>query len=222
MSTMPDGVGIIGGTGPMGRGLAARIAQSGLAVLLGSREPLRAAEAATGIQERLGAGAGFVQGGSNPEAASFGDLTLLTVPYQPGSPLLSELAELLRGRVLVSTAAPMEFRGGRPHPLRPAAGSAAQDLAQGCPGALVVGAFHTVSAPVLAQLDVTLDEDVIVTSDHLAAKSLVIRLVELLPGLRGVDGGGLENATFSEGLTPFLIRLNRIHHTHTGVRVTGL
>ncbi|MGA9920785.1 MAG: NADPH-dependent F420 reductase [Candidatus Dormiibacterota bacterium] len=222
MSTAPGGVGIIGGTGPMGRGLAARFGQAGLAVLLGSRDPQRAAEAAVGIQEEMGAGAGFVQGGSNSEAAAYGELTLLTVPYEPGSPLVGQLGELLQGRVLVSTAAPMEFLRGMASPLRPHAGSAAQEVALMCPGALVVGAFHTVSAPTLGRLNEVLDEDVIVTSDHPAAKELVIQLVNVLPGLRGVDCGGLVNSCFSEGLTPFLIRLNRLHHTNTGVRITGL
>ncbi|MGC2191882.1 MAG: NADPH-dependent F420 reductase [Candidatus Dormiibacterota bacterium] len=221
-SLPPSGVGIIGGTGPMGRGLATRLGQAGLEVVLGSRDPQRAAEAAVAIQEQMRPGAGFVRGGSNPEAAGYGELALLTVPYEPGSPLVTQLAGRLQGRVLVSTAAPMEFREGMAHPVRPAAGSAAQEVDQMCPGALVVGAFHTVSAPLLGRLETTLDEDVIVTSDHPAAKALVIRLVDLLSGLRGVDGGGLSNAAFSEGLTPFLVRLNRLHHTNTGIRITGL
>ena len=222
MSTTPGGVGIIGGTGPMGRGLAARLGQVGLEVMLGSRDPQRAAETDTAIREQLGPGAGFVRGGSNAEAATYGELALLTVPYEPGSPLVTQLADLLQGRVLVSTAAPLEFLEGKARPVRPEAGSAAQEVAQKCPGALVVGAFHTVSAPTLRQLDAVLDEDVIVTSDHPAAKALVIRLVSMFPGLRGVDGAGLDNAGFSEGLTPFLIRLNRLHHAHTGIRITGL
>jgi hypothetical protein len=216
------GVGIIGGTGPMGRGLAARMGMAGIAVLLGSRDPQRAEEAAATIRGRLGEGAGLLQGGSNSEAAAYGELALLTVPYEAGSSLLAQLDELLQGRVLVSTAAPMEFCDGVAQPVHPEAGSAALEVTRICRGALVVGAFHTVSAPLLGRLDSQLDEDVIVTSDHADAKELVIRLVEALPGLRPVDGGGLANASFSEGLTPFLIRLNRLHHAHTGIRITGL
>jgi 8-hydroxy-5-deazaflavin:NADPH oxidoreductase len=206
----------------MGRGLATRLGMAGIPTLLGSRTPERAAEAALAIQEQLGAAPELVQGGSNAEAASYGELVLLTIPYEPGSPMVGQLAELLQGRILVSTAAPMEFRGGMAHPIRPEAGSAAQEVESLCPGALLVGAFHTVSAPALARIDSPLDEDVIVTSDHPAAKALVTRLIDQLAGLRPVDGGGLTNAGFSEGLTPFLIRLNRIHHTNTGIRITGL
>ncbi|HEY6538938.1 MAG TPA: NADPH-dependent F420 reductase [Candidatus Dormibacteraeota bacterium] len=215
------GVGIIGGTGPMGRGLATRLGQAGMPVLLGSRDPARAEAAASAIRDQTQAGL-RIQGGSNAEAAAYGELSLLTIPYEPDSPVVTQLAELLQGRVLVSTAAPMEFRGGRPFPVRPEAGSAAEEVARLCPGALVVGAFHTVSAPLLARLDTPLDEDVVVTSDHPAAKALVLRLVEEMAGLDPVDGGPLENAGYSEGLTPFLIRLNRLHHTNTGVRITGL
>lgn len=223
MSTAPlEGVGIVGATGPMGRGLAARLGVAGIPTLLGSRKPERAVEAALAIQEQLGASSGLVQGASNAEAAAYGDLVLFTVPYEPGSPLIAQLEERLQGRILVSTAAPMEFRGGLAYPVRPESGSAAQEVAAVCPGAQVVGAFHTVSAPALGRLEVALNEDVIVTSDHPAAKELVVRLIERLAGLQPVDGGGLVNAGFSEGLTPFLIRLNRLHHTNTGIRITGL
>jgi hypothetical protein len=116
----------------------------------------------------------------------------------------------------------MEFRRGAPHPLTPEAGSAALEVAQRCPGARVVAAFHTVSASILERLESALDEDVIVTSDDAPAKELVIRLVRAIAGLRPVDGGGLANAHFSEALTPFLIRLNRIHHAETGIHITGL
>lgn len=223
MSAAPiAGVGIIGGTGPMGRGLATRLGAAGIPTVLGSRDPDRAVDAALAIQEKLGAAESLVRGAGNAEAAAYGELVLLTVPYDPGSPLVVQLGDRLQGRVLVSTAAPMEFRGGLAYPLRPGAGSAAEEVAEACPTALVVGAFHTVSAPTLGRLDVALDEDVIVTSDHAAAKDLVVSLIDLLTGLQPVDGGGLANASFSEGLTPFLIRLNRLHHTNTGIRITGL
>jgi 8-hydroxy-5-deazaflavin:NADPH oxidoreductase len=217
-----DEVGLIGGTGPLGRGLAARLAAAGLAVRLGSRDPLRADEIATTIQAQVGSGAGTVAGVANRDAASFGQLVLLTVPYEAGAALLTELGGLLQGRVLITTAAPMEFRRGVPYPITPEAGSAALEVSQQCPGALVVGAFHTVSASTLQRLDSPLDEDVIVTGDDAQAKKLVLSLVRTIAGLRPVDGGGLANAHYSETLTPFLIRLNRLHHTETGIRITGL
>lgn len=215
-------VGIIGGTGPLGRGLAARLATAGAAVQLGSRDPQRAQQTAEAVKARLGEGAGAVGGGSNLEAAAFGDLSLITVPYEATSALLADLGAALEGRTLISTAAPMEFRAGLAEPVRPRAGSAAQEVAELCPGSLVVGAYHTVSAASLGRLDSQLEEDVIVTSDHARAKTQVMRLVEAVPGLRAVDGGGLANARFSEGLTPFLLQLNRLHRARTGIKITGI
>jgi hypothetical protein len=215
-------VGLIGGTGPLGRGLAARLAVAGLTVRLGSRDPARAHEVATTIQAQVGDGRGRVVGVTNVEAAGSGEVTLLTVPYEAGAELATQLQQQLQGRVLISTAAPMEFRRGVPYPMAPEAGSAALEVSQRCPGARVVGAFHTVSASTLTALDSRLDEDVIITADDAEAKELVTRLVGSIEGLRPVDGGGLVNARFSEALTPFLIRLNRLHHTETGIRITGL
>lgn len=202
--------------------MAARLAAAGLAVRLGSRDPQRADEIATTIQAQVGSGRGTVAGVANLDAASFGQVALLTVPYEAGAALLTQLGAQLQGRVLISTAAPMEFRRGVPYPITPEAGSAARQVSQQCPGALVVGAFHTVGASTLQRLDSPLDEDVIVTADDAAAKELVISLVRTIAGLRPVDGGDLANAHFSEMLTPFLIRLNRLHHTETGIRITGL
>jgi hypothetical protein len=215
-------VGLIGGTGPLGRGLAARLAVSGITVRLGSRDQNRADEIAATVQAQVGSGRGTVVGASNLDAAGFGQLALLTVPYEAGAALLAQLEARLQGRVLISTAAPMEFRRGAPYPLTTEAGSAALEVAQRCPGARVAAAFHTVSASTLERLESTLDEDVIVTSDDATAKELAIHLVGTIAGLRPIDGGGLANAHFSEALTPFLIRLNRIHHAETGIRITGV
>jgi NADPH-dependent F420 reductase len=215
-------VGLIGGTGPLGRGLAARLAVAGLTVRLGSRDPERAQALAAAIQAQVGSGRGKVVGVTNVEAAGWGEVTLLTVPYEAGTELATQLQQQLQGRVLISTGAPMEFRRGVPHPIAPEAGSAALEVSQRCAGARVVGAFHTVSASTLTALDSRLDEDVIITADDAEAKELVTRLVGTIAGLRPVDGGGLVNAHFSEALTPFLIRLNRLHHTETGIRITGL
>lgn len=215
-------VGLIGGTGPLGRGLAARLAVAGVTVRLGSRDPQRAEEVATTIQARVGGSRGKVVGVTNVDAAGSGEIALLTVPYEAGAELVTQLREQLQGRILISTAAPMEFRRGVPYPITLEAGSAALQVSQRCPGALVVGAFHTVSAANLEELDLPLDEDIFVTADDAEAKELVTRLVRTITGLRPVDGGGLMNAHFSEALTPFLIRLNRLHHTETGIRITGV
>ena len=89
-------------------------------------------------------------------------------------------------------------------------------------GVTVVSALHTVSAPALSDLEVTLDEDVLVTGDSRDAKQAVAELIRRIPGLRPVDCGRLEVARLVEGLTPLLISVNVRHKTHAGVKLTGL
>ncbi len=218
----PAEVTILGGTGPLGRGLALRLARAGVEVCLGSRDQARAQAEAAKLGARLPLGSAPVSGTGNAQALPPGRLAILAVPYSAQPGLLGELGAALGGRIVVSTAVPMAFAQGLPHPLHPEAGSAAEEVAALCPQALVVGAFHTVSADNLGALERELDEDILVSSDHQAAKLEVQRLVETVPGLRGVDAGPLANAAFSEGLTPFLLRLNRVHRARAGVRITGL
>ena len=45
-------VGVLGGTGPQGRGLAVRLAAAGQRILLGSRDAERAAEVASEVAAR--------------------------------------------------------------------------------------------------------------------------------------------------------------------------
>jgi 8-hydroxy-5-deazaflavin:NADPH oxidoreductase len=86
----------------------------------------------------------------------------------------------------------------------------------------VVSALHTVSAPVLGDLDARLDEDVLVAGDSKDAKRRVAEVIARIPGLRPVDCGRLEVARLVEGLTPLLISVNIRHKTHAGVKLTGL
>ena len=74
-------VGVLGGTGPQGRGLAVRLAAVGQRVLLGSRDAERAAEVALEVGGRATAAAGgvevWVQGGSNVDVAGAADLVIV-------------------------------------------------------------------------------------------------------------------------------------------------
>ncbi|NNM97186.1 MAG: NADPH-dependent F420 reductase [Candidatus Dormibacteraeota bacterium] len=220
--TRPQAVGFLGGTGPLGRGLALRLAVSGVDVLLGSRDQSRGREIAADLSGQLPPGSGEATGASNREVLERCALVLITIPYQAMGATLEELRPLAPGRILVSTAVPMEFLGGVPHPVTTGFGSATEQVAQLCPDSLVVGAFHTVAAGQLLKLDHTLDEDVLLTAHDSAAKERVSDLVERIPGLRPVDAGSLDSARFCEQLTPLLLRLNRLHRAHTGIRITGL
>jgi len=195
-------VGFIGGTGPEGKGLAARFAKAGLDVFIGSRAAVR--------------------GGTNAEAAGAGEIVAVTVPFAGLEEALAPLAAALRGRIVVSTVAPLRFASGKVSMIDVEAGSAAQETQRLLPGARVVGAFQNLSAHKLFDLSQPVEGDVIVCSDDAAARAEVMALAEVIPGIRGVNGGALSNSRFVEGITALLVSVNRIHKAEAHIRVVGV
>jgi len=210
-------VGILGGTGPQGRGLARRLAQAGHPTVLGSRSAARAIETAETI------GVDGVTGGSNDEAAA-ADLVIVTVPYEGHADLLTSLAGQLAGKIVVDCVNPLGFDKQGPYALAVADGSAAQEAQRILPDSTVIAAFHHLSAARLEDPDVQeFAEDVLVLGEDRDAVGTVIELAAAaLPGGRGVFAGRLRNAHQVEALTANLIAVNRRYKTHAGLRITEL
>ena len=220
-------VGILGGTGPQGRGLGVRLAAVGQRVLLGSRDAERAGEVAQEVAARAGAAAGgaevSVQGGSNVDVAGLADLVIIAVPYAGHAATLAELATPLAGKVVVDCVVPMGFDELGAYVLDVPEGSVTQQAAALLPDSSVVGAFHHVSAVLLEDLSKpTLDGDVLVVGDVREATDLVQALAGRLPGMRGVYAGRLRNAAQVEALTINLVSVNRRYKAHAGIRVTDV
>ena len=215
---------IVGGTGALGAGLALRWATAGASIVIGSRSPERAAEAAAKLKERVPSAE--VEGLVNEEAAGRAEVVFLTVPFRAQSENLNNLRESLRpGQLLVDCTVPLAaaVSGKATRSLGVWQGSAAQQAQEMVPeGVTVVSALHTISAPILADLSHELAEDVLICGDRKADKARVARIVELIPGLRAVNAGPLEAARIVEQLTPLLISINSRYKTHAGIRITGL
>jgi 8-hydroxy-5-deazaflavin:NADPH oxidoreductase len=215
---------IIGGTGALGFGLALRLARAGVPVVIGSRRAESAAESAGRLREQVPDAQ--VEGLVNAEAATRGQIVLLTVPFRAQSENLTNLKGALRpGQILVDATVPLAaaVSGKATRLLGVPQGSAGQQAQEMAPdGVTVVSALHTVSAATLAQLDRTLDEDVLVAGDDRDAKRAVAELVRRVEGLRPIDCGRLEMARQIEALTPLLISVNARHKTHAGIRLTGI
>ena len=219
-------IAIVGGTGPMGHGLALRWAQSGYRIVLGSRDAERAATAAAGIRETLGAAA-RVEGATNAEAVAAASTVALCVPFAAHARTLQGLRSAWRaGSVLVDVTVPLAVAiGGRPTDmLGLPAGSAAEQAAQLTPqGVRVCAAFHHISAAHLRDLDHALEGDVLLCGNDRAARATVRALVEAIPRLRPVDVGPLRRARLLEPLTALLIGINvRYKVPGAGIRITGL
>ena len=227
-------IAIIGGTGPEGSGLALRWAQAGETVIIGSRDPQRAADTAAKLNEKIYGGAVVpavalpetaISGAENQAACESADIIVLTVPFEAQAEMLKHIKPALRsGQIVVDATVPLAASvGGRPtRSLGVWQGSAAQQAAELVPdGISVVAAFHNVSAELLHR-EGPVDCDVIVCSDDKQAAQRIRALARKIPGVRTVDGGKLENARIVEQITALLIGFNIRAKGHSGLRITGL
>jgi NADPH-dependent F420 reductase len=211
-------VGILGGTGDEGRGLARWLAAGGNPVIIGSRSAQRAADAAA----TLGGGPA-ITGLLNEQAARQADLVIVAVPYEGHRELLASLAGPLAGKIVVDCVNPLGFDSHGAYPLTVAEGSAAEQAAAVLPDSLVVGAFHHVSAVLLLDPNITeIDLDILVLGDDRQATDLVAALAAGIPGARGIYGGRLRNCRQIEALTANLVAINRRYKAHAGLRITDI
>jgi 8-hydroxy-5-deazaflavin:NADPH oxidoreductase len=211
-------VGILGGTGDQGRGLARRLAMAGNRVIIGSRDAGRAAAAAASVGSPP-----QVTGAVNEDAARAADLVIAAVPWEGHADFLARLAGALEGKIVVDCVNPIAFDARGCYAIGVPEGSSAEQAATVLPGSTVVGAFHHVSATLLLDPEVAeLDQDVLVLGDDRHATDLVQALAERIPGVRGVYAGRLRTCGQVEALTANLVAVNRRYKAHAGLRVTDV
>ena len=213
-------IGFVGGTGPDGMGLALRFAMAGNPVLIGSRNARRARDAAdsvTALADGL-----RVAGALNEEVCIESDVVFVTVPYAGHQPTLESNRYRLQEKVVVDVVVPLEFGRGGARAIEVPEGSAAQQAQTILPDSRVVGAFHNLSADELLKPETRVDSDVIVCSDDTEAKSQIMKLAEVIEGVRAVDGGGLHNSRYVEQFTAMLININRIYKAHSTIKIVGI
>lgn len=209
-------VGVLGGTGDQGRGLAYRLARSGQKVIIGSRRADRAQAAAA----ELGLG---IEGAENPDCARRSDIVIVAVPWEGHAKTLEGLRGDLAGKLVVDCVNPLGFDKQGAYALTPDEGSAAQQAAALLPESRVTAAFHHLSAVLLQNPEIDeIDTDVMVLGDSRADTDLVQALAARIPGMRGVFAGRLRNAHQVESLVANLISVNRRYKAHAGLRVTDI
>ncbi|CAL9430070.1 NADPH-dependent F420 reductase [Streptomyces albus] len=209
-------VGVLGGTGDQGRGLAYRLALSGLPVIIGSRAAERAQQAAG----EIGHG---VEGADNAECARRSDIVIVAVPWEGHAKTIEALREELTGKLVVDCVNPLGFDKKGAYALVPEEGSAAQQAAALLPESRVTAAFHHLSAVLLSDPEVTeIPTDVMVLGEKRADCEIVQALASRIPGMRGVYAGRLRNAHQVESLVANLISVNRRYKAHAGVRLTDI
>ncbi|MFF0299111.1 NADPH-dependent F420 reductase [Streptomyces sp. NPDC004562] len=209
-------VGVLGGTGPQGKGLAYRLALAGQKVIIGSR----AAERAQAAAGELGHG---VEGADNAECARRSDIVIVAVPWEGHGKTLESLREELTGKLVVDCVNPLGFDKKGAYALRPEEGSAAEQAAALLPDSRVAAAFHHLSAVLLQDPEIDrIDTDVMVLGEERADVEIVQALAGRIAGMRGVFAGRLRNAHQVESLVANLISVNRRYKAHAGLRVTDV
>jgi hypothetical protein len=212
-------IAIVGGTGKEGQGLALGWARAGQEVLIGSRVLERALRAAESVNAAVAGTA--ATGMLNRDAATAGEIVVLTVPYDAHAGTLQDIREAVRGKILVDVTVPVDPE--KPRRLRVPPGGSATEEAQALlgPETRVVAAFQNISYTHLAHGEAAAC-DVLVCGDDADARREAITLAGLL-GFRGLDGGPARNARVVEGLTVLLMEINRRYKVKgAGIRITGL
>lgn len=213
-------IGIIGGTGPEGFGLAVRLCSAGETIAIGSRSEDRALKAAERIRQVVPDV--VVTGVRNEIAADQCGVAIIAIPLEGLESTLTPLASHLDGKLVVSVIAAIEWVSGRPRPVTLSSGSVAQEVASLLPGSRVASAFHTLSAEKLSDPRNVLNEDTIVCGEDRESRAETIALAQSINGIRAISGGRLSNSYYLEQFVGMMALLNSIHKSRSGLRITDL
>jgi NADPH-dependent F420 reductase len=206
-------IGILGGTGKEGQGLALRWASCGVEVHIGSRYPAKAERVAAELNPLLKHPR--IRGSGNREVASRSAALVSTLPHEGHRETLRALRNELEGKLLL--VATVIWPPGALE--RPSAAEEAREILSD--STRVVAAFQTVSALSLSNLDKQIEDDVLVFGAN-DARRQATHLISLA-GLRGVEAGPLAQARIIEAMTGVLINVNKNYGIKSaGIRVTGL
>jgi NADPH-dependent F420 reductase len=214
-------IGILGGTGPAGSGLAARLASVGHRVIIGSRSAERATEIVEGLATRWPDRSLAIIAGDNAAAAE-AEFIVVATPWDAAWTTAKSVGDQLGGKIVLSMANALVRVGHEFQPLVPPRGSVAASVQAAVPAAQVVAALHHVPAKELGDLRHACESDVLVCSDHREAKQACMELIAELPDLRPLDAGDLTQAAPIEAFTAVLLELNVRYRTRVAVKFTGL
>jgi hypothetical protein len=214
-------IGVLGGTGPAGSGLAARLASCGFDVVIGSRSKYRALEVRDRIFEKWEERNLSLTAGDN-EAAALSDIVVVATPWDAAAATVAEVSQQLKGKVVISMANALAKVGHEFQPLVPPRGSVAASVQAAVPRSLVAAAMHHVPAKELGDISGPVESDVLVCSDHPSATATTIDIVRKLPDLRPLDAGELSNAAPIEAFAAVLLQVNVKYKSRVAIRFTGL
>jgi len=205
-------VGIIGGTGGMGKGFALRWSKNH-DIIIGSRDASRASSSAeeyTNLaKESFGEINGTITGKDNLSVAKESDVLVLSIPYENIDSLCSViLPEIKESCVVVSPIVPMvktdvgfEFipiKENKPYSYQ-LVSKYLKDKSK------LVSAFHVISEKKLVNPTLVLDYDIFVCGDDKESVEVVNGLINEIKGLRPIYLGPGVLSYMAEISTPLLL-----------------
>ena len=214
-------IGVLGGTGPAGSGLATRLASVGFDVVLGSRSKYRAMEVRDRLLSKWPDRSLSIEAGDN-HVASSAEVVFVATPWDAAASTVKDCEKELKGKVVISMANALARVGHEFQPLVPPRGSVAASVQAAIPRSLVAASMHHVPAAELGDIAHPVESDVLVCSDHPSATATTIDIVSKIPDLRAVDAGELSNAAPIEAFAAVLLQVNMKYKTRVAVRFTGL
>ena len=214
-------IGVLGATGPAGRGLAARLADVGYDVLAGSRERAKAEVVVDELRERWGDRVAGITPANN-HAACDAEVVVLAVNADAALATAKYFADDLDGKIVVSMANHLVKNGTEFNAVLPPHGSLAKEMQALLWRSQIVTAFHLVPAAELVDLDHKMQSDVVACGDDDHARATLMEIIESIPDLRAFDGGSLENAVGMETFAAVLLTINVRHKGRASLRLTGV
>lgn len=214
-------IGVIGGSGPAGSALAARLASVGYESVIGSRSKYRAMESRDELVDRYPELDLMLGYGDNATAADC-DIVIIATPWDSAATMAQELSGYLRDKIVVSMANALVRVGREFQPLVPPRGSVAAHVQAAVPQSRVVAAFHHLPAKELGAIGHPIDSDVLICGDDPVAVTTISEIVAKIPGCRPLDSGELSNATAIEAFTAVLLQLNVRYRTRVAPKLTGI
>ena len=214
-------IGVIGGSGPAGSALAARLASVGYEAVIGSRSKYRAMESRDAFVEKWPELDDVLGYGDNAAAADC-DIVVIATPWDSAATMAQNHHSFLRGKIVVSMANALVRVGKEFQPLVPPRGSVAAHVQAAVPQSRVVAAFHHLPATELGMLGEPIESDVLICGDDADAVTSISEIVARIPGCRPLDAGELSNATAIEAFTAVLLQLNVRYKTRVAPKLTGI
>lgn len=197
-------VGVLG-SGMVGQAIAAKLAELGHEVMVGTRSPEK-------LQEWLAGVGGNVRIGSMAETAAHGEI-VFNATSGAGSLEALQLAgaENLNGKVLIDIANPLDFSNGMPPSLFISnTDSLGEQIQKAFPDVKVVKTLNTMNAYLMVDPRQLADGDhhIFVSGNDAEAKAKVTEILMNWFGWRNViDLGDITTARGTEQLLPIWIRL---------------